>query len=351
MTALAALARATCAPEAWPPEVASGPGSRARALDPDPEPAAAASPARAEARAPTGVTRPLAPAGPIADDASDGAPHASPGPAAAATLVVHWSGAPDPRLVARRATISTRGSATVVYYGASHPIDIVDGVPCVVAAPARWRIINEAAAPIECGTVDVEPGRRYELRCGRGYLTSIVGRVVGPDGSPAAGVTVRSAATARGGVRGPELSAVTDADGFFELDVECDRAVTRRIRFAKPGTGKAWRDVAVTPGDEIDVGTVALEPPETFGGVGTNVVARDGVARFVWVDADGPLGRAGGRSGDELIAIDGQPVAGLETATLIAMVRGEPGSVVTFEVRRGTAPMTLRVQRGLITRD
>ena len=86
----------------------------------------------------------------------------------------------------------------------------------------------------------------------------------------------------------------------------------------------------------------------TFGGVGTGLRVRDGVASFASVLPDRPLARAGGRDGDVIVAIDGRSVAGLTRDELIPLVRGEPGTTVSFELRRDGAPLVLEVRRALM---
>ena len=61
---------------------------------------------------------------------------------------------------------------------------------------------------------------------------------------------------------------------------------------------------------------------------------------------DGLAARAGIRAGDQLLAVDGQPVAGKSIYVVGSMIRGEEGSTVQLTLRSGSSvPRTLTLRR------
>jgi len=64
----------------------------------------------------------------------------------------------------------------------------------------------------------------------------------------------------------------------------------------------------------------------------------------------GPADRAGLRSGDRIVAIDGESVAGLSLDEIVTRVRGEPGTSVTVSVIRDAgAPIDVTILRETVT--
>lgn len=61
-----------------------------------------------------------------------------------------------------------------------------------------------------------------------------------------------------------------------------------------------------------------------------------------------PAERAGLRSGDVVIEVDGEPTAGQTLDELVTQVRGEPGTDVTLTVHRGDRELELTITRALI---
>ena len=87
--------------------------------------------------------------------------------------------------------------------------------------------------------------------------------------------------------------------------------------------------------DEIRLSTMGSYP-----GVGIEVVAEEGVVKVLRPIDGSPAQRAGLRSGDEIVRIDGADI-GADLAGAIARMRGASGSVVTLAVRReGAAGVT-----------
>jgi carboxyl-terminal processing protease len=87
--------------------------------------------------------------------------------------------------------------------------------------------------------------------------------------------------------------------------------------------------------DEIRLSTMGSYP-----GVGIEVVAEDGVVKILRPIEGSPAQRAGLRSGDEIVRIDGSDI-GADLAGAIARMRGASGSLVTLAIRRQGAPGVL----------
>ena len=71
-----------------------------------------------------------------------------------------------------------------------------------------------------------------------------------------------------------------------------------------------------------------------YGGVGLEVVERDGFVTIVAPVPGTPGYRAGLRPGDRIVEVEGQPVEGWSTDQVAQLLRGEPGTSVRMGVRR-----------------
>lgn len=71
-----------------------------------------------------------------------------------------------------------------------------------------------------------------------------------------------------------------------------------------------------------------------FGGLGIEVSQQDGVILVVSPIDDTPAQKAGIKSGDLIVSLDGQSVMGMSLSEAIDMMRGEPGSKISLEIRR-----------------
>jgi C-terminal processing protease CtpA/Prc len=86
------------------------------------------------------------------------------------------------------------------------------------------------------------------------------------------------------------------------------------------------------------------EPEPRNAGVGMNITIGTGGAIIVSeLVRSGPAERAGVRRGDRLVAIDGQPVRGVED--LAAKLPGAPGSSVRLSFQRGNQTFELDLKR------
>ncbi len=87
-----------------------------------------------------------------------------------------------------------------------------------------------------------------------------------------------------------------------------------------------------------------------FGGVGMTVGVTGGAVRVVSITPGGPAELAGIRLDDQLVAIDGEPTAGLAKSDVVRRLRGTFPSTVEVSVRRLGSARTrdFRLQRTLI---
>jgi carboxyl-terminal processing protease len=87
-----------------------------------------------------------------------------------------------------------------------------------------------------------------------------------------------------------------------------------------------------------------------FGGVGIEVDARDDVLTVIAPIEGSPAERAGVRSGDKLVAVDGETAAGIGLDKMVRKMRGRPGTHVKLTVRRDGVrePITFDLVREIV---
>jgi len=71
-----------------------------------------------------------------------------------------------------------------------------------------------------------------------------------------------------------------------------------------------------------------------YGGVGLEVIERDGMVTVVSPIPGTPGARAGIRAGDQFWQIDGQPADTMSVDDAVALLRGKPGTSIDVEMRR-----------------
>ena len=87
-----------------------------------------------------------------------------------------------------------------------------------------------------------------------------------------------------------------------------------------------------------------------FGGVGVTLSTRNGVLEIVGVTEDGPADKAGIKSGDVIVKIDGKDLNKLKLSDCVGMLRGDIGTTVEISVRRAGVKdeLTMHVVRGTV---
>jgi carboxyl-terminal processing protease len=106
--------------------------------------------------------------------------------------------------------------------------------------------------------------------------------------------------------------------------------------------------------DQLDPHTVLMQPKAyeqltidtqgKFGGVGVIVSQEKGKLMVVSPIEDTPAARAGIKSGDEIIEIEGQVVTNLKNDDAVDRMRGEPGSKLKMKLRRNNLPDPITVE-------
>lgn len=77
-------------------------------------------------------------------------------------------------------------------------------------------------------------------------------------------------------------------------------------------------------------------------------VPDDGKIHVVGVIEGGPAEKAGLRINDVIVSVDGEPTSGEELESVVARLRGAPGTKVSLVIERAGTPQTLEVSRGLV---
>lgn len=88
----------------------------------------------------------------------------------------------------------------------------------------------------------------------------------------------------------------------------------------------------------------------TFGGVGIYLSTDGKTKELIVVEPmeGGPASKAGVKARDVILAIDGRPVAGMDTEAARNALRGEPGTQVTLSLRRGTETLQPTLTREVV---
>jgi carboxyl-terminal processing protease len=98
-----------------------------------------------------------------------------------------------------------------------------------------------------------------------------------------------------------------------------------------------------------DLRAGALDLNATYQGIGASVSDRSGEIRIVAPFRDSPAEVAGIRSGDAILAVDGEPTDGWTDDLAVEKIRGPEGTVVVLEVRHTDGTIeTLEITRGEI---
>ena len=102
------------------------------------------------------------------------------------------------------------------------------------------------------------------------------------------------------------------------------------------------------PASTVDDFRIRMEGE--YGGVGLEVIPRDGWVTVVTPLPGTPGTRAGVRAGDQIVAIEGESTEGWNPDDVVEALRGRPGTPVSVEVRRPGVdmPLPFSITRALI---
>jgi C-terminal processing protease CtpA/Prc len=122
---------------------------------------------------------------------------------------------------------------------------------------------------------------------------------------------------------------------------------------SRDGFASQWR--RVVDGARWDVALEAApqqrQGPEfnQFEGVGMTLDGRSGRVMVTLVSEGSPAERAGVQAGDQILTVDGVPVAGQDINTVVSRIRGPSGSAVLLQFQRGAQVFELTLRRRLLT--
>jgi carboxyl-terminal processing protease len=88
--------------------------------------------------------------------------------------------------------------------------------------------------------------------------------------------------------------------------------------------------------------------PQSFSGVGIDVLATRAGLIVEDVVPNTPAARAGVQSGDLITAVNGRSLAGLASTVSTTLIRGRAGTRVTLAIRRGGSRLSLSMRRRVI---
>lgn len=86
--------------------------------------------------------------------------------------------------------------------------------------------------------------------------------------------------------------------------------------------------------DASDYEDFRIQTEGDYGGVGLEIVERDGYVTVVSPIPGGPGGRAGLRAGDRIVEVEGEDIRGWASQRAVQVLRGRPGSEVDIRVSR-----------------
>src|SRR5499426_3697630 len=87
-----------------------------------------------------------------------------------------------------------------------------------------------------------------------------------------------------------------------------------------------------------------------YGGLGIQIDVRDGWITVIAPLPDTPAERAGIKSGDQIVELDGRTTEGWKNDEAVKQLRGQPGTAVELRVRRTGVdqPLTFKITRAQI---
>jgi carboxyl-terminal processing protease len=100
--------------------------------------------------------------------------------------------------------------------------------------------------------------------------------------------------------------------------------------------------------NEEDYKDIRVGTSGEFGGLGIEVGMENGFVKVISPIDDTPAKRAGVRSGDLIIRLDGKPIKGMSLDDAVKLMRGKPGTDITLTIVRDGVDKPLEI---VVTRD
>lgn len=235
------------------------------------------------------------------------------------------------------------GTVTVVDASGRFEIRDLPPGPVVVTASAPGHLPSaglEVVVPEHPGVAEVE------LRLGQGGRVSgrVTDRTTG-EPLPGARIALEGDGGAPPSLLDPGASALAGADGTFLLTGVPPRTVSLHVaadgHHARIVTGIEVPDGGLAGPVEVKLTPVAdgEEPRVELAGIGAALGRRGRTAlRITSVLPGGGAAEAGLAAGDEILAVEGRPIAELGLAGAVDLIRGPEDTRVRLTVRRGEAP-------------
>jgi membrane-associated protease RseP (regulator of RpoE activity) len=179
----------------------------------------------------------------------------------------------------------------------------------------------------------------------------VVGRVFDEAHAPLSGVDLRFDAVSS--VVDSKASAQTDDSGQYRLEGAPAGPFTLRVHkdgFRMKFVSGLRVDSGATLRQDITLTAFDGGARMELGGIGAGINQTPTGLSFGNVFPDDPAGRAGLRSGDRIVRIDGEPIDGMSMADALQRIRGEPGTSVGISVQRPETGETvdLTIVRGTV---
>lgn len=178
---------------------------------------------------------------------------------------------------------------------------------------------------------------------------SVMGHVVDDHGAPLQGAQLRFDLVSA--VVDDSASAASDERGGYRLEGAPSGPFTLRVE-------KQGFRTRLVPGLRVDSGQTLTQDVTLSAVNGGGGLELAGIGAGLGQNADGifvaqvfdgdPAGRVGLRSGDRIVAIDGEDASGMSVADAVQRLRGPVGTTVGLSVRRGGQTLDLVIERAAI---
>ncbi len=127
-------------------------------------------------------------------------------------------------------------------------------------------------------------------------------------------------------------------------EIDEDVAVDGAIRGLVDSLGDPYSSYL----DEVERRQLEEDLSGQFEGIGAILTQKDGATVIVEPIVDSPAAKAGLLKDDIIVAVGGEPVAGLVLDDVVAKIRGPEGTKVTLTILRGGNELTFEIERGTI---